>query len=1110
MISCPLLSRLAVPIVLLSLLPLPAAAERPSGAARGDAHPGGATGGDARSGTHVVTGDVPSVHRAVAETTWVRVHPPGGSPCAPGDVSGSSPAQTVEHVWCFEGDGGDSTWPAVPPAQNTGSRHEAWDHWSRFAPPVPDLSKWHVTTRHGGPATGSYNAWAGCDSLGTNPACSDVSYWVFQEGYADDWNYSLVLDCAGIDATAGGTLAFDLRYDCECNYDYLYLEYWQTSSSKWKLVEDAGGNPAVFNAVSGNFTSNPNAGRDCGDDFFGTSDQRDLGAGPEPYYGNSLWLTGVTFPVPAQSGGMKLRWRACSDGAWSDADGRGDTDGIGAVDNVSVTFNAGPTAVNDDFETGDFNGVVTTGPGTAASWAPGGLEGNTYDGWHLTFDPNYRNKGNTCTFTNDWMWAAKRDVGPIPTNQFDFFLVSPVIDCSDWLGGVVEYASYHCTPDGSDDWVDQLIRVYDSSLGWSPWQDIQETIIWDPGCYFWWMNKLHDLTPFLGPGVDSLQVAWEILDLSDPGDISWGHHNGVNYLIDNVSFGSFDPTVTVFSARTIDLFADTFSKSDPAHTPFLANAEQGMWSGVPGGTRDFANCDSLTVGMEDPDGITAANVVLWWRHDDGGSGMFGSWASQPMDFAIPDPLSPNDEGTYRALLGKDDGGEQDVDRTPGNGLIWKAGTTVEYYVRVVDDAAKEATFPGTASDPVSPTYFEFSVLPFGNTSVAQNGELLLLADDYARDVLDFETSGGFDPAGGTGAGGFADPAYVPLAELVESALADLGLVWDRYDVQGAGSSIQCEPRGSADSSCGLGGFLNDAGEPAYDGILWLAGIFADYVLADTTRLDLAEYLDGGGKLFVTGDEVAFHLGAGGNNADSTIRFLGDYLGTSFPTLADYETEERVLYVAGSAGTTFDGISQGLYGECPQPRCFDRLTLATPAPGSANEALLEYAFGGPGDNGRAAMISNTRTASGGVGVLAGFDVGALLSRDERACILGTLLASEFGLTVPAPPTCFAFAPGVPEVAAGACSFSLGAVSPNPFAGAATIRFSLPERVSVQLGVFDVRGRKVCTLVDEALPPGAYARLWDGRADDGEPVASGVYFLRMSAGDFRATRKALLLR
>ena len=59
-----------------------------------------------------------------------------------------------------------------------------------------------------------------------------------------------------------------------------------------------------------------------------------------------------------------------------------------------------------------------------------------------------------------------------------------------------------------------------------------------------------------------------------------------------------------------------------------------------------------------------------------------------MDFAIPDPLSASDEGVYRVILGKDDGGEQDVDGTPGNGLIWKAGTTIEYYVRVVDDAGR--------------------------------------------------------------------------------------------------------------------------------------------------------------------------------------------------------------------------------------------------------------------------------------------------------------------------------------------------------------------------------------------------------------------------------------
>ena len=59
----------------------------------------------------MVNHDLPMFFRSAAGTTWVRVHPAGGSPCADADTANSPDGQTVEHVWCFEGANGDSTWP---------------------------------------------------------------------------------------------------------------------------------------------------------------------------------------------------------------------------------------------------------------------------------------------------------------------------------------------------------------------------------------------------------------------------------------------------------------------------------------------------------------------------------------------------------------------------------------------------------------------------------------------------------------------------------------------------------------------------------------------------------------------------------------------------------------------------------------------------------------------------------------------------------------------------------------------------------------------------------------------------------------------------------------
>lgn len=83
-----------------------------------------------------------------------------------------------------------------------------------------------------------------------------------------------------------------------------------------------------------------------------------------------------------------------------------------------------------------------------------------------------------------------------------------------------------------------------------------------------------------------------------------------------------------------------------------------------------------------------------------------------------------------------------------------------------------------------------------------------------------------------------------------------------------------------------------------------------------------------------------------------------------------------------------------------------------------------------------------------------------------------------------------------------------VYPNP-ARRATISFTLPSAAKVELGVFDVTGRKVATLVNGNFPAGEYSRGWLGRDDRGNQVASGVYFYRLKAGNETRTVRAIML-
>ena len=80
-------------------------------------------------------------------------------------------------------------------------------------------------------------------------------------------------------------------------------------------------------------------------------------------------------------------------------------------------------------------------------------------------------------------------------------------------------------------------------------------------------------------------------------------------------------------------------------------------------------------------------------------------------------------------------------------------------------------------------------------------------------------------------------------------------------------------------------------------------------------------------------------------------------------------------------------------------------------------------------------------------------------------------------------------------------------PNPFTSASTIRFTIPDtqREHVRLAVYDVHGREVALLVNEALSPGTYERELNG-----SPLAAGVYWSRLEAGGLSEIRKLTLVR
>ena len=85
-----------------------------------------------------------------------------------------------------------------------------------------------------------------------------------------------------------------------------------------------------------------------------------------------------------------------------------------------------------------------------------------------------------------------------------------------------------------------------------------------------------------------------------------------------------------------------------------------------------------------------------------------------------------------------------------------------------------------------------------------------------------------------------------------------------------------------------------------------------------------------------------------------------------------------------------------------------------------------------------------------------------------------------------------------------------IRPNPFNPTTTISYVLPEQSILRLTVFDIQGREVMTLQDESKPAGRYEVQWNGLDQSGNPVSTGVYFVRLQAGDYSRTIKMVILQ
>ncbi len=85
------------------------------------------------------------------------------------------------------------------------------------------------------------------------------------------------------------------------------------------------------------------------------------------------------------------------------------------------------------------------------------------------------------------------------------------------------------------------------------------------------------------------------------------------------------------------------------------------------------------------------------------------------------------------------------------------------------------------------------------------------------------------------------------------------------------------------------------------------------------------------------------------------------------------------------------------------------------------------------------------------------------------------------------------------------FSLGEAYPNPFNPTTALSFAIPIDSKVSLSIYNLQGREVSTLIDANMEAGYHSAVWNASSH-----ASGMYFVKMHAGNYISTQKLMLVK
>lgn len=933
-----------------------------------------------------------------------------------------------------------------------------WNGWTSEDETFSADSFWNVSDFMA--VNGTYSMWCGTDFNG-------------DPGYGNAWNQSLMFTYQVADNSVASTVAWTgtVQNDTEPGYDYTYAEY--NAGGVWTAVGGPWDGNRTYNIIA-NFTYQPA-------DYVGSGNNE-----------------------------IQLRVRFNSDGAWSDEDGLWGTNGACQIDDLSVTVN-GTQVEFEDFEdqvSDNWFPVLDPGVGDFAA-----LYSNLVDG-----DPCVSNLSPQVAFIDDgnvvpgtggspcvtWCYGPGgyivNNTGGLmgPDFHISNLIISPELT---WPAGAEaayfafdvyrheELGAFGTWPGMFYQWgVRSTNSGNPADLATAPWNDRNFVYYGGPD----YIRPVNVVTDLLEPGRTHVQASMRVIEYGYVW--GWVGTDGTPApYFDNAAFVAYPFAGPGMASRDIDIANDSFPSIGAIDYINLGNndvafdaamnisgdildAGDSIWfdiSAIRAGS-SLNDMPKLYVRMKaNPlfDGFRVlpanfsqtGNIIEGWVYGDSTFTSNGTLVADRYNFDLPD-----------------------VD-------FFYPGDVIHYYVEAQDNVAGDI---GT------------SLIPGDTTGFANFDHNLQYDSDFIVRALPTMFSGteGDQPEmlfwNDFGDRGGENEWLYALQMLGFKEGVDYDLYYTNGPSSGVGNGLGA--RATSDQLTYYSTLLYTAGDLSVN--LLANGDFNNDPSPDLQVVD-SWFAQGSKNAFFTGDDlVTGLLDAGADGAAFVNNYFSvNYVDKSILSLIGDQTAPKVAAISGN-GIIARVPEWIAYGGCFGINSFDAIEAVGTA---ARIAEFTDPNGNTGAYPYAAAVYNNYSNYNADVVMMPVDFMFLNNAPgwtapagyagfpARAVILEDIL-NGFGMFGGSNPV------GVtPDAPLAVSNF------PNPFNPSTKIQLTLPKTGDVSIKIFNVRGELVRTLVNERKEAGTHDIMWHGDSDQGNQVASGVYFYEVRAnGETKINKMALV--